>query len=144
MQHMKNMKPLAQALIISRLDHYSAPLSVSMIKPMQMIQNTVADLVSTPPDVTPFASSCGQNQNLRFDCGFQDCIWNCTSTYKQHLVPSQRGTRTLFKTFTLSVPLWWIELPTSTPPAETTTTFQKTEDTAFPSAPQCVCLDVYC
>lgn len=66
-----------------------------------------------------------------FDAGFRIATGNAFSTltiarFLNHLVvPSQQVIKSHSKTFTLYIPLWWNELPTSTLSAETITTFKK-------------------
>ncbi len=40
-------------------------------------------------------------------------------------VPSQRGTKSLSQTFSLTVPIWWNDLPNSIPAAESLSIFKK-------------------
>lgn len=116
---------------------------------MQLIQNAVAYLASTPPDVTPMAPSYGQNHCKALTVAFRTptgtvpshlnsqvhaLSHQLQSMNKQHLVLSQRGTMSFSKTFTFSASLWWNEMLTYTQTAETATTFQKAaKATAFQS-----------
>ncbi len=49
-------------------------------------------------------------------------------------VPSQRGTKSLSQTFSLTVPIWWNDLPNSIRAAESLPIFKKrTKNTSLPS-----------
>ncbi len=133
---------LVQAHVISRLDYCNALLAglpSSTIKPLQMIQNAAARLVFNEPKrahVTPrFISlhwlpvaTCIKFKTLmlayRTTLGsapayFQSLLRiyipsrSLRSACEQRLVvPSQRGSKSLSRTFTFTIPGWWNDLPT--------------------------------
>ncbi|KAI2668556.1 hypothetical protein H4Q32_005298 [Labeo rohita] len=48
------------------------------------------------------------------------------STSERHLVvPSQRGTKSLYRTFSCTIPGWWNDLPTPNQNADSLTTFKR-------------------
>ncbi len=133
---------LVQALVISRLDYCNALLAglpSNTIKPLQMIQNAAAQLVFNEPKrahVTPLFVSLHwlpvaariQFKTLmlayRTTTGsaptyFHSLLQIYTpsrslrSASERHLVvPSQRGSKSLSRTFSFTIPGWWNDLPT--------------------------------
>ncbi len=146
---------LVQAIVISRLDYCNALLAglpSCTIKPLHMIQNTAAWLVFSEPKrahVTPLFVSLHwlpvaariQFKTLmlayRTATGSATSYFNSLSTIyipsrslrsesERHLVvPSQRGTKSLSRTFSFHVPGWWNELPTPIRNAESLTIFKR-------------------
>ncbi|XP_057211858.1 uncharacterized protein LOC130567637 [Triplophysa rosa] len=146
---------LVQALVISRLDYCNsllAGLPTDAVKPLQMIQNAAARIVFNQPKrthLTPLLISLHwlpvaarikfksltlafrtitANSPIYLNSVLQVYIPSChlRSENEQRLVvPSQRGTKSLAKTFTYSVPLWWNELPASIQTAASFTSFSK-------------------
>lgn len=143
-----------QLFVISRLDYCRALLAglpVNATKSRQMIQNVAARLVFTslrdPMSHPSWSHSTGsqleKNQIYGFNADFQNYHWNSPSLSQFSLkslyslqpakVSEQETSRCSFKkrqnslskTFTLTVPLWWNELPTSTWTAATITSFNK-------------------
>ncbi len=123
---------LVQALVISRLDYCNALLAglpSCTIKPLQMIQNAAARLVFSEPKsahVTPlfislhwlpvaarikfktlmFAYRTATGPAPTASTSPQEVwdLWGCDAS-------SQRGKKSLSRTFSFTVPGWWIELP---------------------------------
>ncbi|XP_058603600.1 uncharacterized protein LOC131522248 [Onychostoma macrolepis] len=133
---------LVQALVISRLDYCNALLAglpSNTVKPLQMIQNAAARLVFNEPKrahVTPlfislhwlpvaarikfktlmlaYRTTTGSapvylhslltnyipSRNLR------------SASERRLVVPSQRGSKSLSRTFSFTIPGWWNDLPT--------------------------------
>ncbi len=97
-----------QALVISRLDYCNsllAGLPSNTIKPLQMIQNAVARLVFNEPKRAPtyFHSLLRiyiPSRSLR------------SASERRLVVPSQRGSKSLSRTFSFTIPGWWNDLPT--------------------------------
>ncbi len=142
---------LAQALVISRLDYCNAllaGLSSCSIKPLHMIQNAAARLVFSEPKRAhftplfislhwlPFAARIKFKTLMlayRTTTGsapsyFYSLITiyipsrSLRSASKCHLVvTSQRGRKSLSRTFSFTVPGWWNELPTPIRNAESLT-----------------------
>ncbi len=129
---------LVQALVISRLDYCKALLAglpSNTIKPLQMIQNTAARLVFNEPKrarVTPlfvslywppFAARI-QFKTLmlayRTTTGSAPAYFHSllesrslrSASERRLVVPSQRGSKSLSRTFSFTVPSWWNDLPT--------------------------------
>ncbi len=130
-----------QALVISRLDYcnaFLAGLPSNTIKPLQMIQNAAARLVFSEPKrahVTPLFVSLHWlpvAARIKFKTlmlGFRTTTGSAPTyfhsllrTYipsrslrsasEQHLVvPSQRGSKSLSRTFSFTVPGRWNDLP---------------------------------
>ncbi len=146
---------LVQALVISRLDYCNALLAglpSNTIKPLQMIQNAAARLVFNEPKrahVTPlFVSLHWLPVAARIKFKTLMLAYRTTTgsapTYFHSLmtiyipsrslrsvserclmVPSQRGTKSLSRTFSFTVPGWWNELPTPIRYTESLTIFKR-------------------
>ncbi len=146
---------LVLALVISRLDYcnaFLAGLPSCTIKPLQMIQNTAARLVFSEPKrahVTPLFVSLHwlpvaariQFKTLIFayrtTTGLGPSYFQSLMTIyipsrslrseseRRLVVTSQRGTKSLSRTFSFTVPGWWNDLPTSIRNAESLTTFKR-------------------
>ncbi len=131
---------LVQALVLSRLDYCNALLAglpASSIKPLQLIQNTAARLFFNEPKKNAHHTSVYQfalAARIKFKAlmfayktttGSAPLYLNSLlQTYVPSrslrsasewriIVPSQRGTKSLSRTFTLNVPSWWNGLPNS-------------------------------
>ncbi|XP_053531372.1 uncharacterized protein LOC128629084, partial [Ictalurus punctatus] len=146
---------LVQALVISKLDYCNSLLSglpASSIKPLQMIQNAAALLVFNQPKrthVTPLFISlhwlpvAAHIKFKAFMLTFKTLsgtvpsylnsllkayIPSCnlrTICNRRLVVPTQRGSMSLSRTFKLNVPQWRNELPTSIWTTESVTIFKK-------------------
>ncbi|XP_053478557.1 uncharacterized protein LOC128606451 [Ictalurus furcatus] len=146
---------LVQALVISKLDYCNSLLSglpASSIKPLQMIQNAAAHLVFNQPKRThvaplfislqwlPVASRIKfKALMLTFKTLSETAPSYLNSLLKTYVpsrnlrsindrrlvVPTQRGSRSLSRTFKLTVPQWWNELPTSIRTTESLPIFKK-------------------
>ncbi len=133
---------LVQALVISRLDYCNALLAglpSNTIKPLQMIQNAAARLVFNEPKrahVTPLFVSLHwlpvaariQFKTLmlayRTTPGSAPTYFHSllriyipsrslrSASERRLVVPSQRGSKSLSRTFSFTVPGWWNDLPT--------------------------------
>ncbi len=134
---------LVQALVLSRLDYCNALLAghpASSIKPLQLIQNAASRLIFNEPKrthVTPwfinlhwlpiaarikfkalmfsYRTTSG-SAPLYLDSLLQTFMpsRNLRSASERRItVPSQRGTKSLSWTFSLTVPIWWNDLPNS-------------------------------
>ncbi len=133
---------LVQALVISRLDYCNALLAglpSNTIKPLQMIQNAAARLVFNEPKrahVTPlFISLHWLPVAARIKFKTLMLVYSTTTgsapTYfhslmtiyipsrilrsdsvRRLVVPSQRGSKSLSRTFSFTNPGWWNDLPT--------------------------------
>ncbi len=133
---------LVQALVISRLDYCNALLAglpSNTIKPLQMIQNAAARLVLNEPKrahVTPLFVSLHwlpvaariQFKTLmlayRTTTGSAPTYFHSllriyipsrslrSASERRLVVPSQRGSKSLSRTFSFTVPGWWNDLPT--------------------------------
>ncbi len=132
---------LVQALVISRLDYCNALLAglpSNTIKPLQMIQNAAARLVFNEPKrahVTPlFVSLHWLPVAARIKFKTLMLAYRTTTgsapTYfhsllriyipsrslrsaseRRLVVPSQKGSKSLSRTFSFTVPGWWNDLP---------------------------------
>ncbi len=132
---------LVQALVISRLDYCNALLAglpSNTIKPLQMIQNA-ARLVFNEPKrahVTPLfvslhwlpVAACIQFKTLmlayRTTTGSAPTYFHSllridipsrslrSASERRLVVPSQRGSKSLSRTFSFTIPGWWNDLPT--------------------------------
>ncbi len=133
---------LVQALIISRLDYCNALLAglpSSMIKPLQMIQNAAARLVFKEPKrahVTPLFISlhwlpvAARNKFKTLMLAYRTttgsapaCFHSLMKIYipsrslrsaseRRLMVSSQRGSKSVSRTFSFTIPGWWNDLPT--------------------------------
>ncbi len=133
---------LVQALVISRLDYCNALLAglpSNTIKPLQMIQNAAARLVFNEPKrahVTPLLISLHWlpvAARIKFKTlmlAYRTATGSAPSYFhslmtiyipsrslrsaseRRLVVPSQRGSKSLSRTFSFIVPGWWNELRT--------------------------------
>ncbi len=136
---------LVQALVISRLDYCNALLAglpSNTIKPLQMIQNAAARLVFNEPKrahVTPLFVSlhwlpvAARIQFKTLMLAYRTTTGSAPTNFHSLItiyipsrslrsaserclvVPSQRGSKSLSRTFSFTVPGWWNELPTPHP-----------------------------
>ncbi len=133
---------LVQALVLSRLDYCSALLAglpANSIKPLQLIQNAAARLIFNElkrTHVTPLFINLPIPIAARIKFKALMFAYRTTTgsaplylnsllqTYvpsrslrsvskRRFIVPSQRGTKSLSQTFSLTVPSWWNDLPNS-------------------------------
>ncbi len=146
---------LVQALVLSRLDYCNALLAglpACTIKPLQLIQNAAARVVFNEPKkahVTPLfirlhwlpIAARIKFKVLMFayktTTGAAPIYLNLlVQTYAPSrslrsaserclVVPSQRGTKSLSRTFSWTVPSWWNDLPISIRTAESLAIFKK-------------------
>ncbi len=146
---------LVQALVLFSLDYCNALLAglpASSIKPLQLIQNATARLIFNKPKrthVTPlFINLHWQAIAARIKFKALMFAYKTTTgsaplylnlvlqTYvpsrslrsaseQRIIVPSQRGTKSLSLTFSLTVPTWWNDLPNSIRAAESLAIFKK-------------------
>ncbi|XP_048010489.1 uncharacterized protein LOC125244450 [Megalobrama amblycephala] len=146
---------LVQALVLSRLDYCNALLAglpACTIKPLQLIQNAAARLVFNEPKrahVTPLFVSLHwlpvaariQFKALMFayrtTAGSAPLYLNSllqtyapsrnlrSASERRLVVPSHRGTKSLSRTFSGTVPGWWNDLPRSIRAAESLAIFKK-------------------
>ncbi len=146
---------LVQALVLSRLDYCNALLAglpACTIKPLQLIQNAAARVVFNEPKkahVTPLfirlhwlpIAARIKFKVLMFayktTTGTAPIYLNSlVQTYapsrslrsaseRRLVVPSQRGTKSLSRTFSWTVPSWWNDLPISIRTAESLAIFKK-------------------
>ncbi len=146
---------LVQALVISSLDYCNALLAglpSNTIKPLQMIQNAAARLVFNEPKrahVTPLFISLHwlpvaariQFKTLmlayRTTTGsapayFHSLLWIYipsrslrSASERRLVVPSQRGSKSLSRTFSFTVPGCWNDLPTPIRNAGSLSIFKK-------------------
>ncbi len=133
---------LVQALVISRLDYCNALLAglpSNTIKPLQMIQNAAARLVFNEPKrthVTPLLISLHWlpvAARIKFKTlmlAYRTTTGSALSYFhsllriyipsrslrsaseRRLVVPSQRGSKSLSRTFSFTIPGWWNNLPT--------------------------------
>ena len=145
---------LVQALVLSRLDYCNALLAglpASSIKPLQLIQNAAARLIFNEPKrihVTPLFINLHWlpiAARIKFKAlmfaykpttGSAPLYLNSLlQTYVPSrslhsvsecrlIVPSQRSTKSLLRTFKLNVPSWWNDLPNSIRAAESIAIFK--------------------
>ncbi len=146
---------LVQALVLSRLDYCSALLAglpANSIKPLQLIQNAAARLIFNEPKrthVTPlfinlhwlpiaarikfkalmFAyKTTSGSAPLYLNSVLQTYVPSRSlrsASERRIIVPSQRGTKSLSLTFSLTVPTWWNDLSNSIRAAESLAIFKK-------------------
>ncbi len=146
---------LVQALVLSRLDYCNALLAglpANSIKPLQLIQNAAARLIFNEPKrthATPLFINLHwltiaahiKFKKLMFayrtTTGSAPLYLNSLlQTYmpsrslhfaneRRIIVPSQRGTKLVSQTFSLTVPIWWNDLPNSIHAAESLPIFKK-------------------
>ncbi|XDV52311.1 hypothetical protein PO909_021054 [Leuciscus waleckii] len=146
---------IVQALVISRLDYCNAPLAglpACATKPLQMIQNAAARLVFNEPKrahVTPLFISlhwlplAARIKFKALTLAYRTITGSAPSYFHsllrvyiptRHLrsvnerrlvVPSQKATKSLSRTFSFTVPCWWNALPTLIRNAESLTTFKR-------------------
>ncbi|KAI2655565.1 hypothetical protein H4Q32_017981 [Labeo rohita] len=146
---------LVQALVISRLDYCNALLAnlpSCTIKPLQMIQNASARPVFNEPKrahVTPLfitlhwfpIAACIKFKTLmlayRTATGSAPAYLHSllpiytpsrtlrSASERRLIVPSQRGTKSLSRTFSYTIPGWWNDLPTAIRNANSLTTFKQ-------------------
>ncbi len=151
MQH----NSLFKALVLSRLDYCNALLAglpANSIKPLQLIQNATARLIFNEPKrmhVTPLFINFhwlpiaahikfkALMFTYRTTTGFAPLYLNSllqtyvpsrslhSASEQRIIVPSQRGTKSLSQTFSLTVPIWWNDLPNSIRAAESLPIFKK-------------------
>ncbi len=134
---------LVQALVISRLDYCNALLAglpSNTIKPLQMIQNAVAQLSSMSPKEPmlltalfislhwlPVAARIKFKTLMlayRTTTGSAPIYFHSllriyipsrsmrSASERRLVVPSQRGSKSLSRTFSFTIPGWWNDLPT--------------------------------
>ncbi len=127
---------LVQAFVLSRLDYCNALLAglpANSIKPLQLIQNAAARLIFNEPKrthVTPmFAyTTTSGSAPLYLNSLLQTYMPSRSlrsASERCITVPSQRGTKSLSQTFSLTVPIWWNDLPNSIQAAESLPIFKK-------------------
>ncbi len=129
-----------------------ASLPASSIKPLQLIQNAAARLIFNEPKrthVTPLFINLHWlpiDARIKFKAlmfAYRTTSGSATlylnsllQTYmpsrslrsaseRRITVPSQRGTKSLSQTFSLTVPIWWNDLPNSIRAAESLPIFKK-------------------
>ncbi len=133
---------LVQALVVSRLDYCNALLAglpSNTIKPLQMIQNAAARLVFNEPKIThvtplfislhwlPVAARIKFKTLMlayRTTTGSAPSYFHSllriyipsrslrSASERRLVVPSQRGSKSLSRTFSFTIPGWWNNLPT--------------------------------
>ncbi len=146
---------LVQALVLSRLDYCNAHLAglpASSIKALQLLQNASARLIFNEPKRThvtplfinlhwlPIASRIKFKALMfayRTTSGSAPLYLNsllqtympsrslCSASERRITVPSQRGTKSLSQTFSLTVPIWWNDQPSSIRAAQSLPIFKK-------------------
>ncbi len=151
----RSCRLLVQALVLSILDYCNALLAglpASSIKPLQLIQYAAARLIFNEPKRThvtplfinlhwlPIAARITFKAlmfSYRTTSGSAPLYLNSllqtympsrslrSASERRVTVPSQRGTKSLSLTFSLTVPIWWNDLPNSIPAAESLTIFKK-------------------
>ncbi len=144
---------LVQALVLSRLGYCNALLAglpASSIKPLQLIQNAAARLIFNEPKrmhVTPLFINLHwlpiaariKFKALMFAYRttsgsaplYLDSLLQTFMPSRSFTVPSQRGPKSLSGTFSLTVPIWWNDLPNSIRAAESLPIFKKRLNTHF-------------
>ncbi len=144
-----------EALVLSRLDYCHALLAgrpASSIKPLQLIQNTAARLIFNEPKRTHVTLLFINSRWLtiaarikfkalmfayRTTSGSAPLYLNsllqtympsrslCSASEQRIIIPFQRGTQSLSRAFSLTVPIWWNDLPNSIRAAESLPIFKK-------------------
>ncbi len=144
-----------QLLVLSRLDYYNALLAglpASSIKPLQLIQNTAARLIFnelkkthvTPLFINLYWLPIAARIKFKALMFAYETTTGSAPLYQNPLiqtsipsrslrsasercitVPSQRRTKSLIQTFSLTVPIWWNDLPNSIRAAESLPIFKK-------------------
>ncbi len=144
-----------QALVQSRLDYCNALLAglpASSIKPLQLIENAAARLIFNEPKIMyvtslfinlhwlPIAARIKFKALMfayRTTSGSAPLYLNSllqtympsrsmhSASKRRITVPSQRGTKSLSQTFSLTVPIWWNDLPNSIWAAESLSILKK-------------------
>ncbi len=154
---------LVQALVLSRLDYCNA-LPACTIKPLQLIQNAAARVVFNKPKkahVTPlfiWLHWLPAPARIKFQvlmCAYKTTtdtapiyLNSLVQTYapsrslssaseRRLVVPSQRCTKPLSRTFSWTVPSSWNDLPISIPTAESLAIF-KTNKSFSPAPDQLI------
>ncbi len=147
-------KLLVQALVLSRLDYCNALLAglpANSIKPLQLIQNA-SRLIFNEPKRTHFTplfinlhwlpiaarikfkalmfayKTTSGSAPLYLNSLLQTYVPSKSlhsASERRIIVPSQRGTKSLSQTFSLTVPTWWNDLPNSIWAAESLAIFKK-------------------
>ncbi|XP_051990673.1 uncharacterized protein LOC127649553, partial [Xyrauchen texanus] len=146
---------LVQSLVITRLDYCNAliaGLPACAIRPLQMIQNAAARLVFNEPKrahVTPLFVSLHWlpvHARIQFKAlmlAYKTVTGSAPAYLKTFMqsyvptrslrsakerclvVPKQRGTKTLSRTFSFIIPRWWNDLPNSIREANSLSIFKK-------------------
>ncbi len=155
---------LVQALVVSRLDYCNALLAglpSNTIKPLQMIQNAAARLVFNEPKrthVTPLLISLHWlpvAARIKFKTlmlAYRTTTGSAPSYFhsllqiyipsrslrsaseRRLVVPSQRGSKSLSRTFSFTIPGWWNNLPTPIRNAGSLSIFKQTTENSSLSA----------
>lgn len=134
---------LVQALVISRLDYCNALLArlpTCAVRPLQMIQNASAVAQESPchtaTHLSALISSHSSHQVQIAGAVLQNShglhtprtlplVYIPSGSLRWLVVPSQRGTKSLSKTFSFTVPCWWNDLPHSIRTAKSLIIFKK-------------------
>ncbi len=155
---------LVQALVVSRLDYCNALLAglpSNTIKPLQMIQNAAARLVFNEPKrthVTPLFISLHWlpvAARIKFKTlmlAYRTTTGSAPSYFhsllriynpsrslrsaseRRLVVPSQRGSKSLSRTFSFTIPGWWNNLPTPIRNAGSLSIFKQQQEDSSLSA----------
>ncbi len=109
---------LVQALVLSRLNYCNALLAglpANSIKPLQLIQNASAKLVFNElkrMHFTPLFTNLLCTPLPKFTTYVRSRSL-CSASENCIKVPAQRCTQSLSQSFTVNVPSWWNDLPSS-------------------------------